>query len=343
MSPPVKYLRGWAKWPKEKLLDARICDLALRIKGSPVEPRIKQLLQELKTRGFIFRPHFWLSDEWYSPDSVPGVAIPFYLVNPRLRRLEKDFILEVEGGTKDWCMKLLRHETAHALLNAYQLDKKRDWRNKFGRPDSPYPDSYLPKPYSKRYVHHLPHWYAQSHPHEDWAETFSVWLKPNSNWRQHYQGWPALHKLEYVDSLMQQIKEKSAKLRNKRLTLPVEKIRITLRAHYENKLKRYAGDNPNFFNQELRCLFPETADQQHDEKASQYIRRARNEINDVVSRWTSEYKYRVNEVLEEMIKRCDKLKLKVTRNDEEIKPEIISYVTTLVMHKIQRGGFHISL
>jgi len=58
MSPPVKRLRGWAKWPKEKLLDARICDLGLRIKSSPVEPRIKQLLQELKSRDFIFRPHF---------------------------------------------------------------------------------------------------------------------------------------------------------------------------------------------------------------------------------------------------------------------------------------------
>lgn len=116
------------------------------------------------------------------------MAIPFYLVNPRLRRLEKEFILEVEGGNKDLRMKLLRHETAHALLNAYHLDKNRSWKKYFGQPDLTYPDSYLPKPYSKRYVHNLPHWYAQSHPHEDWAETFSVWLKPNSNWKKFYQG-----------------------------------------------------------------------------------------------------------------------------------------------------------
>jgi len=44
-----------------------------------------------------------------------------------------------------------------------------------------------------------------------------------------------------------------------------------------------------------------------------------------------------------MIKHCDSLKLRVARSDDEIEPEIIAYVTTLVMHKIQRGGFNISL
>jgi len=343
MTPPIKHLRGWTKWPKEKLLNAHICDLGLRIKGSPIEPRIKQLLQELKSRAFLFQPHFWLSDEWYCPDGIPGVAIPFYLVNSRLRRLEKDFTLEIEGGNKEACMKLLRHETAHALLNAYKLDKNPRWRKFFGRPDAPYPNSYLPKPYSKRYVHNLPHWYAQSHPHEDWAETFSVWLNPASNWKRRYKNWPALKKLEFVESLMQEISSSSPRLRNKRTTLPVEKIRDSLRSHYENKLKRYESNNPGFFNQELRWLFPETTEQNNNEKASQYIRRMRNETNDIVSRWTSEYKYRVNEVLEEMIIRSDKLKLKVTRNDEEMKSEIIACVTMLVMHKIQRGGFYISL
>lgn len=341
--PTTKRLKGWARWPREKLLDARICDLGLQIKGSQVEPRIAELLGELKAREFVFEPHFWLSDEWYCPDGVPGVAIPFYLVHPRLRKLEKELILEVEGGNRSWCMKLMRHETAHALLNAYKLDKRRDWRKIFGNPDSPYPDSYLPKPYSRRYVHNLPHWYAQSHPHEDWAETFSVWLKPGSNWQQRYRGWPALKKLEYVDKLMQEIRSKKPLLRNKRMTDPADKTMTTLRKHYENKVKRYISDNPQFFNQELLWLFPAGKEKKTSEKASRYIRRARNDILDVVSRWTSEYKYRVNEVLDEMILRCDSLGLTVTRSDEDMKPEIIACTTMLVMHKIQRGGFHISL
>ncbi|MBU4305479.1 MAG: hypothetical protein KJ893_07670 [Candidatus Omnitrophica bacterium] len=30
-------------------------------------------------------------------------------------------MLDAEGGTKPWCMKLLRHETGHALNYAYKL------------------------------------------------------------------------------------------------------------------------------------------------------------------------------------------------------------------------------
>ncbi len=48
-------------------------------------------------------------------------------------------------------------------------------------------------------------WYAQSHPDEDFAETFAVWLTPRSNWRKRYADWPALKKLEYVDELMAEI------------------------------------------------------------------------------------------------------------------------------------------
>ena len=45
---------------------------------------------------------------------------------------------------------------------------------------------------------HLEQWYAQSHPDEDFAETFAVWLAPDSHWRERYAGWPVLRKLEYV-------------------------------------------------------------------------------------------------------------------------------------------------
>jgi hypothetical protein len=104
----------WVRWSKDRLLDTRICDLNLEISGSVLESRIAQLYRELEQRDFRFTPHFWLSDEWYCPDEVPGVAIPFFLAHPRLHRLEQESVMEVEGGTRDWCMRLLRHETAHA-------------------------------------------------------------------------------------------------------------------------------------------------------------------------------------------------------------------------------------
>lgn len=333
----------WARWPKDKLLDTRICDLDLRIAGSALEPRIQHLYRELEQRGFRFRPHFWLSDEWYCPDGVPGVAIPFFLSHARLRRLELESVMEVEGGTRDWCMRLLRHETAHALLNAYQLQECRDWKRLFGRPNAPYPDTYLPKPYSKRYVLNLPNWYAQAHPHEDWAETFAVWLRPKSDWRRRYRNWPAIKKLEYVDELMREIRDKRPRLRNLREECPVEKMRMTLREYYADKIARYGADNPEFFDRDLQKLFSSDPEHARNEKASRYIRRAGNDVIDVVENWTGEYKYRINEVLKEMSRRCDKLGLRVTHQEQEMKLEIVAFLTMVVMHKLYSGGFRINL
>jgi hypothetical protein len=131
----------------------------------------------------VFRPHFWLSDEWFCPDGEPGIAMPFYLAHPRLARLEMAQMREVEGGTREWCLRILRHETGHAIENAYRLRRRPRRRELFGRTSQPYPDSYSPRPYSKSFVRHLDAWYAQSHPDEDFAETFAVWLTPDSDWR----------------------------------------------------------------------------------------------------------------------------------------------------------------
>jgi len=233
----------WSRLPKESLLNTRICDLGLSLDGSPLVPRIKRLYQELQRQHFKFQPHCWLSDEWFCPDDIPGIAIPFFLAHPRLKRLELDFISEVEGGDTNWCMKLLRHETAHALANAYRLPQRNDWRKLFGNPNAPYRDTYLPDPYNKHFVINLPGWYAQSHPHEDWAETFAVWLNPSSHWATHYQQWPALKKLLFVDALMHEIKQKPPVLRNKRISHPVEKIRTTLQTYYKNKIQYYHHSN----------------------------------------------------------------------------------------------------
>jgi len=145
------------------------------------------------------------SAKWFSPADVPGVALPFYLAHPRLIKLERSRMLYVEGATLETCMQYLRHEIGHAILHAYRLNRRRRWQRTFGSSSKPYPRAYQPNPASRRYVHHLPGWYAQSHPEEDFAETFAVWLRPHSGWRRRYRGWPALKKLEYVDSLMTEL------------------------------------------------------------------------------------------------------------------------------------------
>src|SRR5215211_4087375 len=203
--PPLVPADRLGEMGDEELLDLQMRQLDIRIEGSALEPRIAQLHEELAARGLTFRPHYWLSDEWFTPDGVPGVAIPFYLAHPRLARLELAQMLEVEGGDVESCLKILRHEAGHAIDNAYRLRRRPTRRRLFGDPSIAYPEYYTPKPYSKSFVQHLDHWYAQSHPDEDFAETFAVWIDPTSLWTTRYAGWPAQRKLEYMDRLMREL------------------------------------------------------------------------------------------------------------------------------------------
>ena len=123
---------------------------------------------------------------------MPGIAIPFYLAHPRLMRLERRFMHEVEGGNDKWLMRILRHEAGHAIDTAFGLRRRKRGADAFGNASRRYPSRYSPRPGSRHFVLHLGHWYAQSHPTEDFAETFAVWLPPRSRWRSQYAGWPAL-------------------------------------------------------------------------------------------------------------------------------------------------------
>src|SRR5712672_2589594 len=193
----------WASLSDAELLERRISSLGLRLEGTALEPLIRQLHDELSSKGLTFYPPCHVGDEWFVPVGVPAIFIPFFLVHERLRRLERHMMLEVEGGTPEWFMRLIRHETAHAYAYAYQLPEKKKWQQMFGLTSTEEtPQFYRPRPYSRSYVVHLDDWYAQSHPDEDFAETFAVWLTPGLDWRARYSGWKALQKLEYLDLLM---------------------------------------------------------------------------------------------------------------------------------------------
>ncbi len=167
--------------------------------------RSRACRRELRARGIRLAPHVWLAEEWFSPDGVPGFAVPFYLAHPRLARLERAMTGHVEGGNSNWLMRILRHEAGHAIDNAYRLRRQSRWREVFGPSSLPYPNRYRARPGSRRYVHHLGDWYAQAHPTEDFAETFAVWLQSRRSWRRDYAEWPAMHKLTLVDELMRKV------------------------------------------------------------------------------------------------------------------------------------------
>jgi hypothetical protein len=327
---------AWTRRSDEHLLDTRLCDLKLTFAGSPVERLIKALHRELEGRGIAFRPHVWLSDCWFSPDGVPGFAVPFYLAHPRLARLEKKFLLEVEGGAKAQCLKLLRHETAHALANAYRLHLRAVWRRRFGRASRAYPESYLPRPYSRNYVLHLDNWYAQSHPAEDWAETFAVWLDPSARWHERYRDWPALRKLQFVDALMQEIRGQTPPVRTRRQVDPVSALKLTLREYFREKQARLEKDLPRFHEQQLRKIFPAAANEKN-ERADAFVRRQRREAINTVVFWTSESRYRINLTLEDMIRRCEELKLYCGRDDAQNRIALIASLVMLYMGSLRSG------
>ena len=84
----------WVSLNDEQLLDVRMCDLGVTIEGSKLEAAIAELHAEADARNLAFKPHYWLSDEWFTPDGVGGIAIPFYLAHPRLEQLEEHQMLD---------------------------------------------------------------------------------------------------------------------------------------------------------------------------------------------------------------------------------------------------------
>jgi hypothetical protein len=323
----------------EDLLKLRIRDLPIRMDSRSLKKAIRKLYRELENRKIPFKPHVWLSGEFYTPDGIPGFAIPFYLAHPRLMKLERKQMFEVEGGTERQLMRILRHEAGHALDNAYQIHLKKSWREVFGTSKQPYPRAYKPKPNSRRYVLHLDSWYAQAHPTEDWAETFAVWLGPGSRWRHRYKGWPALAKLDYVDRLMKQLPKMKRKNRSRMQDEPLSEFTMTLGQYYRRKRRRYSLEYPSFYDRDLRRIFSDDPRFLSRPAAATFLRRHRSEIRAIVSRGTDVHSYTIDHVLDNIIERAKELKLRVESSEKFTKQEAIIMLTVHTMNIVHSGRY----
>ena len=324
----------WASFDDDKLLKLRLKDLRLTIDGTWLEDCLADLNDELDERDLRIRPHAWLSDEWFSPDTTPGIAIPFYLAHPRLMRLERKMIIDVEGGTRADCMRILRHEAGHVVQNAFRLSRRRRWQELFGRSSMHYPKYYRPNPASKNFVQHLRLWYAQSHPDEDFAETFAVWLKPRSDWRKRYAGWPALRKLEYVDEVMEEIAGQRSLLPRSAAVHPLSQITTTLEEHYAKKQALYAVNTPRTYDRELHRIFSAEQRHRHSPTAAAFIRKYRSQIRQIVARWTGEYQLTLDSVLDDMIDRCRELKLRAVGPERQLRTDFMVLLTAKTVHSL---------
>ncbi len=342
-SQRVNGARCWARKGDEALLDIRMCDLGLSVDRPPLKRRVGRLHDELERKGITFRPHVWLSSEWFSPDGVPGIALPFYLAHPRLAKLEKSRMLEVEGGSESQCARILRHEAGHCLDTAYRLHRRKKWREIFGSFSKPYPQVYNPKPGSRNFVLHLYGWYAQAHPAEDFAETFAVWLTPHSRWRSRYKDWPALRKLMYVDELMKEIAGTPAPVRSRRKIEPLSQLRTTLREHYRRKRLYYADEWPDFYDTDLRKLFSNDPRYKDRPTAAAFLRGVRPQVREAVARWTGTHSYTVDQVLRDMIDRSKELKLRLAVPQRRAKTEAMMMVAVQTMNFLHTGRRRVAL
>jgi hypothetical protein len=326
---------AWEKLADKALLQVRLKDLKLTVQDTWLEECMDDLYAELEARDLVIRPHAWLSDEWFSPHDSPGIAIPFYLAHPRLAKLERKMVFDVEGGTRRECMKILRHEAGHVIQRAYALHRRKRWQELFGRATRPYPDYYRPNPTSKNYVQHLRRWYAQSHPDEDFAETFAVWLTPRSRWRARYADWSALKKLEYVDELMGEIAGVRPLLTRRNHVDPLKVLSITLADHYKLKRERYAVDAPSVFDRDLKKIFSaDVADRRSAPSATGFVRRNKVQIRNAVARWTGEYPLALDAALDDILDRCRALNLRAVASERKMRLDLTSLLTTKAVHTL---------
>ena len=331
-----------ADWPSlsdQELLERRISTLGLRLEGTTLESLIQQLYDELSAKGLVFHPPTHIGDEWFVPIGIPAIFVPFFLVHDRLRTLERTMMLEVEGGTPEWFMKLMRHEAGHAYSYAYQLQRKKKWQQIFGQTsDEETPNFYRPRPFSRSYVMHLEDWYAQSHPDEDFAETFAVWLTPGLDWRKRYAGWRALQKLEYIDELMKSLAGTPPPQMPEYRVADYDCLNVKLKTYYARKRKLYEDTYPDFYDADLRQLFSGPPGPGRI-TAAVYLRRRRRRLLNSVCQWTNEKKFRVNKLLSRLIDRCDQLDLCVPNDDPQQDFRVTSFITTLVMNYLFTGKF----
>jgi hypothetical protein len=322
----------------QEFLSRPIRDLGLKLEGSPVERFVEQLYRELDAKGLTkFRPACYLTDEWGCPSGEPIIGIPFYLAHAALSELEKA-THDLEDARE--IMMYLRHEAGHAFTYAYRLHNSPEWKQLFGPFRRPYRENYRPAPFSRDYVRHLPGWYAQKHPDEDFAETFAVWLTPRSNWRKRYRGWSAMEKLRYLDRLARRVGRSDPPRRHGRTDITVDEMDATVAEFYHQAAREEIAVTELAPDTDLRDIFRVSKRRKGARPAQEFLRQHRKAVIDKVAQWTGAQRPLIKTLLETIEERAGKLDLRADESRQaEHLAELTAYTTALVMTYVAKGKF----
>jgi hypothetical protein len=324
-----------------KSLKLPIRDLNLTIAGTGLEPILAGFEKEIEAAGIRkLRPRFYLSTEWGVPYDTIAIAIPFYLARPELTLLQAEQACHVEGSGPRDILRYLRHEMGHVVNYAYRLHESKEWTERFGPMTKPYEEEYRPRPFSREFVHHLPGWYAQKHPDEDWAETFAIWMTPGLDWRAQFAKWPgALRKLEYCDRIMKDVVEREPLTTAAELDEDVANLTVSLDQFYGDVIGA-PSERPQELDQMLSAVFADPDPSSVRLAASDLIRRIERDLPASVFQWTGHMPERTRGLLSTLAERADVMGLTYGVDQEQaLTIALTSLVTTLAMTWLQSGKY----
>jgi hypothetical protein len=334
-----------AGFRESNLWSTPIRDLGLTIAGTRLEPIVAEFEEELRRVGLTrLRPRFYLSTEWGVPFETVAIAIPFYLARPDLTALHQEQTGHVEGFNRADILRYLRHEMGHVVSYAYRLYDDEEWVRCFGSITQPYEEDYRPEPFSRRFVRHLPGWYAQKHPDEDWAETFAVWMTPKYNWEKEYESWPeALGKLRYCDRMMRQTTARDPLVTAEELDEDVGEIGYSVADYYEELGHDRSPDFPPGLDGALRAIFEESGEEASADgsrPAADLLVRLERSLMENVYRWTGHFPERTRVLVRHLAGRARELDLAYRAGDEtSAATGLTTFVTALAMNHVHRGSY----
>jgi hypothetical protein len=237
-------------------------------------------------------------------------------------------------------LRYLRHEMGHVVNYAWRLFDRPEWVEHFGSITQPYEEDYRPQPFNPRYVVHLPGWYAQKHPDEDWSETFAVWMTPGRDWRAEYAARPgALAKLEYCDRTMRRLRHEPPLVTSTHLDEDVGELELSV-AEWFAEPDGHPEPPPPGLDGALRTLFDEPSDPAHAAPAAELLARMQPLLMENVYRWTGHFPERTRDLLATLGRRAAELRLGYPRDREpSLAVAVTTLVTALAMNHVTRGHY----
>jgi len=333
------------RFHETNLWSTPIRDLGLQIAGTRLEPIVAEFEAELLAAGIRrLKPRLYLSTEWGVGFETTAIAIPFYLARADLTALQAERVGHVEGFNRADILRYLRHEMGHVMNYAYRLYDREEWVRLFGSITQPYEEEYHPEPFSRRYVRHLPGWYAQKHPDEDWAETFAVWMTPGLDWKGEYGGWPiACGKLEYCARAMAELGDAEPLVTDDELDEDVGELEYSVEQFYGSAAAS-AVDLPPGLDGALKAIFEDLDDPDAEvaslQDAGRLIERFETELMANVYRWTGHFPERTRPLVRHLAERARQLRLGYPdAREHSAVVALTTLVTALAMNHVHRGRY----